>query len=63
MIGFSTGVTNESISFSIAVFVQYDRYLTAVLYHHAGINGLHQREADGCLMCAKGSFRSSARDV
>ncbi len=38
---------------SLAVFVQCERYMTAVFYHLAGINGLHQREPDGYLMCAK----------
>ncbi len=37
----------------LAVFVQCERYVTAVFYHLAGINGLHQREPDGYLMCAK----------
>lgn len=27
--------------------------MTAVFYHLTGINGLHQQEPDGCLMCAK----------
>lgn len=53
-IGLSTALQMRVFG-SVAVFVQYERYVTAVLYHLAGINGLHQRQPDGCLMCAKGT--------
>lgn len=60
-IGFSTALQMRVFG-SLAVFVQCERYVTAVFYHRAGMNGLHQREPDGCLMCAK-ETGSSARGV